>query len=128
MIFSLKQDIPPYKFSLVGSPAPKLQIISIPNANTAILTALVGPAGPHGDAGPPGPPGASGDAGGYYLEYSPPQAQSTWVISHNFGRYPTVMVLDNTGNQVYVDIVHFNMNVLSITFPSAFMGTASLSA
>ena len=137
MIFSIRQVVPPYRFSIVGPEELKLQIISMVDASTRVLNALVGTAGIQGiqglqglkgDIGVQGERGPTGSGTANYLEYSPPGAQATWLIVHSFSRYPAVTITDNVGNQVYADTTHLSINVLSITFPSAFMGRASLSA
>lgn len=53
-------------------------------------------------------------------------AASTWTINHNMNCYPSVTVVD-TAKTVVIGQVHYtNTNTLTITFASAFKGTAYL--
>lgn len=51
---------------------------------------------------------------------------STWNISHNLNKYPSVSVVDSSEQLVYGDVQYSNLNTLSITFNSAFSGKAYL--
>jgi len=61
------------------------------------------------------------------LNYTHVQASSSsWVISHSLGKIPSVMVQDGSGNRVHGDITYTDLNNLTITFNTAFAGTAYL--
>ena len=51
----------------------------------------------------------------------------TWVYNnHNLGKIPSVTVIDGAGNTVHGDITYTDLNNLTITFNTAFAGTAYL--
>ena len=49
---------------------------------------------------------------------------STWTVTHNLGKYPSVTVVDSSNNEVIGDIQYTNTNSLKITFSSGFSGKA----
>lgn len=51
---------------------------------------------------------------------------TTVVIPHNLGKIPSVTVQDGLGNTVYGDVAYTDLNNLTITFNTAFAGTAYL--
>ena len=53
-------------------------------------------------------------------------SNASWVIAHNLGKIPSVTVIDGSGNQVHGDITYTDLNNLTITFNTAFAGTAYL--
>lgn len=66
----------------------------------------------------------SGGTVGYTFTQS--SAASPWVITHNLNRYPRVCIVDNTGHEVYADIVNNTLNQTTITFSTPLAGTATL--
>lgn len=54
------------------------------------------------------------------------EPEAVWVINHNLGKYPSVMVIDSTLTQVFGTIQFIDLNSLRITFSSPIMGIASL--
>jgi hypothetical protein len=54
-----------------------------------------------GIPGPKGEPGRDG-AGGYVVAQPIPSA--SWQVAHDFGRRPSVQVLDSNGKQVFPDV------------------------
>lgn len=54
-------------------------------------------------------------------------ASSTWTINHNLHFLPNVTVFDSGGTQVEGNIVHTNVNSLTISFSAAIAGNAILS-
>jgi hypothetical protein len=48
---------------------------------------------------------------------------SSVVVNHNFGKYPSVIVIDSGGDEVVGNIVHNSANQLTITFSASFAGT-----
>lgn len=90
---------------------------------TTIIIASPGPRGPAGATGPAGPAGAS--AAGYrHVQNSP---STTWVITHNLGKYPVVAVVDSAGDNVIGSITWNSNNQITLTFSAAFAGEAYLS-
>jgi len=58
--------------------------------------------------------------------YSQITAASSWDIIHNLGKYPSVSVVDSSGNEVMGDVEYVSSNELIITFSSGFGGIAYL--
>jgi hypothetical protein len=63
------------------------------------------------------------------LEYVHTQTLSlaTWTITHNLGKYPSVMVVDTGGNVVMGEVQYTSTNQLVLTFSATFSGKAYLS-
>lgn len=74
-------------------------------------------------AGRPGASGTSSDAH-YVFTQIPPS--NKWTITHNLGKFPSVIVQDSANDEVEGDIEYTSSNALIITFTSAFSGTAYL--
>jgi hypothetical protein len=51
---------------------------------------------------------------------------SKWTIQHNLGRYPSVTVLDSSGNEVHGNVKHISPYVVQIEFAYPFGGKASM--
>ena len=51
---------------------------------------------------------------------------TTWTITHNLGKFPSVSVVDTADTQVYGDVEYIDDNSLRITFSAAFGGKAYL--
>ena len=51
---------------------------------------------------------------------------AVWVIGHGLGNFPSVTVLDSSGNTVFGDITYTDANTVTLTFSAAFSGTAYL--
>lgn len=79
--------------------------------------------GAQGARGPKGDPG-SGGGGGTLYDHSQLTPLSTWVIQHDMGRYCSVTVLDSAGTLVVGDVHYDSVNQVTVTFSSAFAGTA----
>jgi hypothetical protein len=79
--------------------------------------------GPPGEPGPPGPPGP---AGAVYTHHQGP-ASAHWVVDHNLGFNPNIIVIDSAGSIVEGEIVYTNSNSLNLDFSGAFSGVAYLS-
>jgi hypothetical protein len=47
-----------------------------------------------------------------------------WTVNHNFGKYPSVRIKDETGHPIMGDIVDVNVNQLTIEFSNAKSGVA----
>lgn len=70
--------------------------------------------------------GPKGDSGGSYTHVQN-TSSNVWTIGHNLGYYPSVSALDSAGTQVEGDVTWTSVNLLTITFSSAFGGVAYLS-
>lgn len=53
-------------------------------------------------------------------------AASTWTITHNMGKKPSVTVVDSADNQVVGDVEYIDNNTLTVTFCGSFSGKAYL--
>jgi len=60
-------------------------------------------------------------------EHMQGSANTSWTITHNLGFKPNVTVIDSAGNIVEGEIAYTNTNSLTVSFQSAFSGTAYLS-
>lgn len=72
--------------------------------------------------GPPGPAG-TGD-----LHYTHTQgvAATTWSITHNLGKHPSITVVDSGGDEVIPAIAYPSPNAVTLTFSGAVSGVAYL--
>lgn len=131
-------------------------LISLPGGTEAIevekVTELItfseqGPAGPSGATGASayqlavalgfvGTPeewieslkGSKGDPGVAGVSYHHAQAVASdqWVIDHNLNRYPSVTVVDSSGDEVEGDIRYVSSNQIIVSFCAPFGGDAYL--
>jgi hypothetical protein len=88
-----------------------------------------GPAGPTGAAGPAGPTGPQGPAGpSQTISYTHTQnaVSLSWVITHNLGFYPNVVMTDSAGTIIEGDIAFNSLNQITITISQALSGYAYL--
>ena len=58
-----------------------------------------------------------------YNKLSP---ESVWTINHNLDKYPSVTIVDSSGNEVIGEVNYIDKNNLFISFSAAFSGTAYL--
>lgn len=70
--------------------------------------------------------GGASSGGGSYANYTHTQsvAATTWTVTHNLGRRPSVTVIDSAGTRVFGGESHQNTNQLTLTFSAPFAGTA----
>ena len=54
-------------------------------------------------------------------------ASSSWIIQHNLGFYPNIVVKDSAGSVVEGEIDYDSANQVTLTFQATFSGTAYLS-
>lgn len=66
---------------------------------------------------------SGGDISYRYQQITP---VSTWVVSHNLGKYPAVAVVDSAGTSVDGLVEYIDLNQLQITFSAPFAGDAFL--
>lgn len=69
-----------------------------------------------------------GGSGGGDLDYTHNQIvpSTTWNITHNLNKFPSVTIVDSGGTVVIGDVTHINNDSLTVTFNSAFAGKAYL--
>ena len=65
-------------------------------------------------------------AGGGNVSYTHTQsvAASVWTAPHNLGRWPSVSVVDNLGNQVEPDVFYVDANIVQIAHGAPMVGKA----
>lgn len=51
-------------------------------------------------------------------------ASASWAVAHNLGKFPSPVVVDSGGNEIEGEINHTDNNNLTITFSTAFTGSA----
>ena len=67
--------------------------------------------------------GGGGDLNFTFTQVAP---ATTWTITHNLGKFPSVSVVDTADTQVYGDVEYIDDNSLRVTFSAAFGGKAYL--
>lgn len=98
---------------------------NISTGNKVITIAKIatqGPPGIHGDAGERGPMGPVGAS--YTTVISQPFPSNIWMIQHNLGKYPSIIVKDSAGTTVEGDVEYLDLNTVRIIFSGAFSGVA----
>ena len=53
-------------------------------------------------------------------------AANTWTIQHNLNKYPSVTIVDSSGNEIITDVTYTDLNNVTITMTAAFKGKAYL--
>lgn len=81
---------------------------------------------PKGDKGDQGIQGPIGPPGGAFFVHEQMVASSVWLIVHNLGLYPAVVITDTAGRQIYGDILYLDLNTVQLTFSTAISGRADL--
>lgn len=54
------------------------------------------------------------------------EAASTWYVTHNLNKYPSVTVVDSAGTTVDCTVIYINSNECELRFNAAFKGSAYL--
>jgi hypothetical protein len=72
-----------------------------------------------GEQGPPGP-------GQTTYTHNQGSASATWVITHNLGRHPSVVVIDSAGSVITPDVQYDSAYQVTVRFSAAFSGKAYL--
>jgi Major tropism determinant N-terminal domain len=49
-----------------------------------------------------------------------------WEVTHDLGKYPSVVVIDSAGNMFETDVDYITVNHLAIRFPGPTSGTATM--
>lgn len=72
--------------------------------------------------------GVTSGGGGGDLTYTYTQLKPSmeWIIHHNLGKYPSVVVSDSAGSVVIGDVVYIDRYTVRVTFTAEFSGTAHL--
>lgn len=74
---------------------------------------------------PPLPPTPTPDLSYVFTQTS---VSPVWTINHNLGTFPSVTIVDPSGNQVFAQVQYINSNQVVVTFSQPFAGSAYLSA
>lgn len=53
-------------------------------------------------------------------------ASASWTITHNLGKYPSVVTIDSSGKEIIGAVSYPDLNTVQIDFSSGFSGTATL--
>jgi|TARA_B110000977_G_scaffold180179_1_gene239500 hypothetical protein len=53
-------------------------------------------------------------------------ASSTWIVTHNLGKFPSVTIVDSNNQIVVGDVAYTSSNVITLTFQSSFAGCVYL--
>lgn len=61
------------------------------------------------------------DSGYYHVQAAP---SAVWVVNHNLGRRPAVIVIDSADTVVYGDVEYTSLDTVTITFSAPFSGSA----
>ena len=69
---------------------------------------------------------SSGTGNDLNYVYNQAVAASTWTITHNLNKYPSVSIVDSANDNVFGNVVYDSANSLTINFSAAFAGTAYL--
>ena len=91
--------------------------------------------GPQGEVGPQGEPGPQGIQGiqgpmgpaGSTYEHNQSATATTWIVNHNLGFNPNVVVADSAGTIVESEIWYDSINTLRLGFSFGMSGKAYLS-
>lgn len=74
-----------------------------------------------------GPQGAAGaDLSDKHYVHTQNAASTSWTITHNLGKMPSVEVVDTGDNIVVGEIEYISLNQVQVTFGAAFTGKAYL--
>ena len=58
--------------------------------------------------------------------YQKSVAEATWDITHNLGKFPSVVILDSSDDEVEGDVRYIDLNRITINFSAAFAGRVFL--
>ena len=67
---------------------------------------------------------ATGSGGNVSYIHTQSVAASVWTAPHNLGRWPSVSVVDNLGNQVEPDVFYVDANIVQIAHGAPMVGKA----
>jgi len=61
-----------------------------------------------------------------HFEYSQGTPLLSWSIIHNLGKYPSVTITDSSGTELECEVIHNDLNSLTLNFSEPFAGNAYL--
>ena len=61
-----------------------------------------------------------------FFEHNQASASSTWTITHNLAKFPSVTVVDSAGNYLIGEVRYLSQNVAEVRFTFPFAGKAYL--
>jgi len=64
--------------------------------------------------------------GGLTVTFEQAVASSIWTINHNLERFPSVTIVDSSGNHIMGETFYDNENTITLTFSAPFAGVAYL--
>jgi hypothetical protein len=94
-------------------------------SNSTLIVLAEGPPGPVGAQGIQGTPGAPGAAGSYFV-WTQGVPASTWTITHDLNKRPSVTIVDSTGRVVVGQVDYVDDTHIIVTFVGSFSGIAYL--
>lgn len=59
-----------------------------------------------------------------HYQHTQNEASDTWIIRHNLGKCPSVVVVDSGGNEWKTGVKHLDTNTLVVKMNVPFSGTA----
>lgn len=74
----------------------------------------------------PGPQGPAGNSASIFYIFNQATPSSVWTINHNLNGYPALTVFDSANSECVGTINYVDTNNLTLTFSTAFSGTAYL--
>lgn len=75
----------------------------------------------------PGPSAGGGGGGSAYTYvHTQVNANTSWAITHNMGKYPAVAIIDSGGDYMLADVSYTNENQLTVNFAAPVSGIAYL--
>lgn len=93
---------------------------NLTTANKSTLVDAINEAAQSGGGG-----GGGGTASPAYT-YTQGNASEEWNIKHDLGKYPSVTIVDSSGNAVVGDVKYLSSNEILVSFTGAFSGKAYL--
>jgi hypothetical protein len=115
--------------STVDSSNTAVNTVAIEHTAVALVPGVKGDKGDKGDKGnkgDKGDDGTHGTPGDTTFNWSPPTAQSIWVIPHNMHRRPSVTLTDNSGMAVGGKVNYADDDTIIVEFTAPFTGVAYL--
>lgn len=107
----------------IQTPPPLKLVVEPPPIIKTVFSVGQGPSGIKGDKGDQGDQGLPGISGASVV-HDQGISSSTWVIQHNLGRFPSVTVIDSTGDEVEGDVKFIDANLIHLVFSAPFAGKA----
>lgn len=61
-----------------------------------------------------------------YFRHSQAFPSDFWMIEHNLSKLPSVTISDTSGNEIEGEVIHIDLNSLTVAFSAPFAGYADL--